>query len=194
MNVDYAGKKPRRRRKTNSRKKKPRALPPWLWLLTGLCLGLLISFLLHLASLPRTEPEVATGAAPVEDAESAEDEVEFNFYTLLPRREVLVAEDRQPSRAKPGDKTEAKATAAGSAGFSYYLQVGSFQARAEAEKRRVQLLLLNMEADIEKIRHQGKSWYRVQSGPYASAAQLASVRNRLSGEGIDTLVTKRKLD
>jgi cell division protein FtsN len=51
-----------------------------------------------------------------------------------------------------------------------------------------------MEADIEKVKHQGKSWYRVQSGPYGSTSQLARVRSKLSGESIDTLVIKRKTD
>lgn len=191
MTQDYARRKKPRKRKTNTRKKKT-ALPPWLWLATGLCLGLLGGLLFHLQQMPQPPGMNNAEAKTVSEADAAgEEEVEFNFYTLLPQREVLVSSQRQQAtREKATDKT--KQDTAGDSSYNYYLQVGSFQKREEAEKRRVQLLLLDMEADIEKIRHQGKSWYRVQSGPYLTTSQLASVRSTLGGEGIDTLVTKRK--
>ena len=65
-------------------------------------------------------------------------------------------------------------------GYHYYLQAGSFQHREEAEKRRIQLILLDMEADIEKVKHQGKSlvpgavrplWFDVTTGQGAEQTQ-----------------------
>ncbi len=193
MTQDYVRRKPRKR-KQNARKKSKPSLPPWLWLATGLCIGALGSLLFHLAALPRD-----AGAGPGEQQtgadSAAEDDVEFNFYTLLPQREVMVSTDKQPSRARPTVNPEKSSPSKqAETAYRYYLQAGSFQRREEAEKRRIQLLLLDMEANIEKVKHQGKSWYRVQAGPYHSTKQLATVRNTLSGEGIDTLVTKRKAD
>lgn len=195
MTQDYARRKRPRKRKKNTRKKKT-SLPPWLWLATGLCIGLLGGLLFHLSQLPREATAVAEQQAKAEaDGDSAE-EVEFNFYTLLPQREVMVsAQPRQPARdAAPAAARKPEKARQIEAGYNYYLQAGSFQKKEQAEKRRVQLLLLDLEANIEKVRHQGKSWYRVQSGPYQSTSQLASVRNTLGNEGIDTMVTKRKLD
>jgi cell division protein FtsN len=190
----------RRKPRKNVRKKSPRSLPPWLWLATGLSAGLLLGFLYHLGNLPR---ERASGddSKMYEAAQTEQqDEVEFNFYTLLPQREVMVSTDRQPSRAKTASNIPTDATRKQDAvnkqkatpGYHYYLQAGSFQHREQAEKRRIQLILLNMEANIEKVKHQGKSWYRVQSGPYVSISQLSGAQSKLSGESIDTLVTKRK--
>ena len=193
MSQDYSqGKARKTPRKT--RKKAPRSVPPWLWLATGVCAGLLVSFLFHLGTLPQ-DPASASTDTKTERADTGnEDGVEFNFYTLLPQREVLVSSDQQPSRAKPKPKNSENKSPEKSPqpGYHYYLQAGSFQHREEAEKRRIQLILLDMDANIEKVKHQGKSWYRVQSGPYMSTAQLATVQGKLSGEGIDTLVTKRK--
>ncbi len=190
-----ARKTPRKTRK-NVRKKAPRTVPPWLWLATGACAGLLVSFLFHLGTLPQDPGSVRDGDKGDRAAAEQEDEVEFNFYTLLPQREVLVSSERQPSRAKPkpSNTDKKKPVKTSEPGYHYYLQAGSFQHREEAEKRRIQLILLDMDANIEKVTHQGKSWYRVQSGPYLSTAQLATVQGKLSGEGIDTLVTKRKQD
>lgn len=199
MTQDYAKPKARktsRKTRKNVRKKAPRTVPPWLWLATGVCAGLLVSFLFHLGTLPQDPASARDGDNGDSTAAEQEDGVEFNFYTLLPQREVLVSSERQPSRAKPKpSNTDSKSPAkTPEPGYHYYLQAGSFQHREEAEKRRIQLILLDMEANIEKVKHQGKSWYRVQSGPYLSTAQLATVQGKLSGEGIDTLVTKRKQD
>jgi cell division protein FtsN len=191
VSQDFAKSKPRKPRK-NVRNKPKRALPPWLWLVTGLCAGLLLSFLYHLASIP-AEPADNNGQATETDRQEPDDSVEFNFYTLLPQREVLVSTERQPARTRPEENPPKRsADDKAEAGYYYYLQAGSFQQRDEAEKRRIQLILLDLDASIEKVRHQGKSWYRVQSGPYLSSAQLASAQGKLGAERIDTLVTKRK--
>ena len=194
MTQDYARRKPRKRKKSASKKKKS-TLPPWLWLATGLCIGLLAGLLFHLARVP-ADAVIASESAPATKAQAApEEDVEFTFYTLLPKREVMVSSERQASTAAtaPAQQPSTRTTEV-DPGFRYYLQAGSFQKREDAEKRRVQLLLLDMQADIEKIRHQGKSWYRVQAGPYQSTRKIAALRNTLGNEGIDTLVTKRQLN
>lgn len=194
MSQDFAKSKPRKPRK-NVRNKPQRSLPPWLWLATGLCAGLLLSFLYHLASLPSTPANEAGGQTVDSDSQEVDDSVEFNFYTLLPQREVMVSTERQPTRVRPEETTPERATKEKvDNDYHYYLQAGSFQQRDEAEKRRIQLILLDLDASIEKVRHQGKSWYRVQSGPYLSPAQLASAQGKLGAERIDTLVTKRKTE
>lgn len=198
MSQDFAKRKPSAKAsRKNVRNKTPNGKPPWLWLATGLCTGLLLGFLYHLAALPSGE---ATSAREQPIANSStpdpDDSVSFNFYTLLPEREVMVSQEQQPARSRPDDKPDDKPTSStksqNESAYQYYLQAGSFQQRDEAEKRRIQLILLDLEGNIEKVKHQGKSWYRVQSGPYLNRNELASAQTKLSRESIDTLVTKRK--
>lgn len=198
MSQDFAKRKPSAKgSRKNVRNKTPNDKPPWLWLATGLCTGLLLGFLYHLAALPSGE---ATSASEQPIANSStpdpDDSVRFNFYTLLPEREVMVSQEQQPARSRPDDKSDEKPTSStksqNESAYQYYLQAGSFQQRDEAEKRRIQLILLDLEGNIEKVKHQGKSWYRVQSGPYLNRNELASAQTKLSRESIDTLVTKRK--
>ena len=92
---------------------------------------------------------------------------------------------------RPLSPADPQATPSRESAQEFYLQAGSFRKLEQAEKRRVQLLLLNTNAEIKKVRHDGKSWYRLQTGPYHSSSQVASVRDKLLGEGIDTLVTSQ---
>lgn len=197
MSQDFAKRKPSGgKARKNVRNKPAKSQPPWLWLVTGLGTGLLLGYLYHLASLPR-DTSVASAQSGVHSAPpEPDDSVRFNFYTLLPEREVMVSQEQQPARSrpeeKPDDKRASKQQDRDEKDYQYYLQAGSFQQRDEAEKRRIQLILLDLEGNIEKVRHQGKSWYRVQSGPYLNRNQLASAQSKLSRENIDSLVTKRK--
>ncbi len=197
MSQDFAKRKASGgKARKNVRNKPANNQPPWLWLVAGLGAGLLLGYLYHLASLPG-EATVDRAQASSQNAEPQADEsVRFNFYTLLPEREVMVSQERQPARSRPEEKPDDKKTNAQTTsaedGYRYYLQAGSFQQRDEAEKRRIQLILLDLEGNIEKVRHQGKSWYRVQSGPYQNRSQLAQAQAKLSQENIDSLVTKRK--
>ncbi len=197
MSQDFAKRKPSSGKSRKNVRNKPAASqPPWLWLLAGLATGLLLGFLYHLASLPRDAAVASAQPRAIGAAPEPDESVRFNFYTLLPEREVMVSQERQPVRSRPEDKPDDKkandSNTQDEKGYQYYLQAGSFQQRDEAEKRRIQLILLDLEGNIEKVRHQGKSWYRVQSGPYLNRNQLASAQAKLSRENIDTLVTKRK--
>jgi cell division protein FtsN len=54
--------------------------------------------------------------------------------------------------------------------------------------------LLGFAANIEKFTNKGSTWHRVQMGPLASRSKLASARNQLIQEGIDSMVIKRKVN
>jgi cell division protein FtsN len=116
----------------------------------------------------------------------------FDFYTLLPEREVIVPNEREA--IKPGDKqkTAAGQNTAADADESLFLQVGSFRSAQEADRRRAQIILLGLEAKVESVLANGDTWYRVQSGPFTSRDKLSKARNQLSAEGIESLLLKQK--
>ncbi len=143
------------------------------------------------------EPVAKGGEVAVEPA------TRFDFYTLLPEREVIVPEREAAAPAKPSMPAPAASSTAATpaavaavpvvaGGESYLLQAGSFRGNADAERRRAQIAALGLQARIEMVRAGTDTWYRVHAGPFNSRDQLATARDRLSAEGIETLQIRQK--
>ena len=69
----------------------------------------------------------------------------------------------------------------------YLLQAGSFQDREDAENRRVKILLLNMDASVVPGVVSGRTWYRVQVGPFNGRNLADAARDALSENNIDSI-------
>lgn len=149
------------------------------------------------------ETAVETQTEKGDDAE-VEQATQFDFYTLLPEREVIVPEREAPAPAKPVAVAPAAqsataatpattTTAPAAAGTeSYLLQAGSFRGNTDAERRRAQISALGLQARIETVRAGSDTWYRVHAGPFNTRDQLATARSRLSAQGIETLQIRQK--
>jgi len=72
----------------------------------------------------------------------------------------------------------------------YLLQVGSFTQPEEADRLRAQLLLLGLQASVQKIPRDGQTWHRVQVGPFSSQEQLNTARRSMSQQQIESIVLK----
>lgn len=191
-------------------------VPWWLWLVGGVAVGVFVSFLIKLANAPqpadsaadtqqqvaqkvpvkKPQPvaEVARPAGAAGDKSAPEDTqtvTKFDFYTLLPEREVIVPSEREAIRPTDKQKPPAEQAAAGSA-ERLLLQVGSFRSAQEAERRRAQIAALKLEAKVESVQAMGDTWYRVQAGPFTSREQLSAARTQLSAAGIESLILRQK--
>ena len=153
------------------------------------------------AAKAATKPADATrsdASKPVATKPDATKNVtKFDFYTLLPEREVIDPSDRDdiekaagPQPAKPA-KQAVPAAGAADTGEQLFLQAGSFRSAQEAERRRGQIRALGLDASVEQVTANGDTWYRVQVGPL-TRARLNSARDRLSDADIDTLVLRQK--
>ena len=144
-----------------------------------------------LPSLPADEvvvtEEAAEDAAVGDAAEDIVDNLPIEFYRLLPDTEEQVADDLIGKQARQ-DTSAATATA----GARYRLQAGSFQYPQDADRRRAAILLLGLEAGIEKVTHGGRDWHRVMLGPFASLGDLEAAKSRLRTSGIDSIAVKMK--
>jgi cell division protein FtsN len=140
---------------------------------------------------------------------------QFQFYSLLPEREVMVSEDEvdrrtmasssvptspRPAPGAPVTSPGAPVVAAASppapapaaAEEVLMLQVAAFKARADAENLKAQLALKGMQAGIESANIKGEAYHRVRLGPYRSIEQLQSARSRLKSSGYDSVVVRLK--
>ena len=124
--------------------------------------------------------------APVEEAGKngkPTDKPRFDFYTILPGSEVPVSEQeiKQATKQK------------GAATDSYFLQVGSFQAAAEADNMKARLALLGLEALIQTADIPDKGvWHRVRIGPFSNIEDMTRSRALLAQNDIPSSLVKIK--
>jgi cell division protein FtsN len=106
---------------------------------------------------------------------------QFDFYTILPEKEVIVPDHEINTRAREERVGQAKTT-------SYILQAGSFREFKDADSLRVKLALMGIESSVEKAKVGAVIWHRVKMGPYTQMTSVSSIRTRLRESGIDVLV------
>ena len=188
MSRDYAKKNrsPNRRR---APAKPP--VPGWVWLLIGGILGAFIMFLVYLADVvpqPTTQEKPVAAKPKVTRTETEEDKVpkpRFDFYKLLQESEVIVPATEPAQTVEKIVETQPDS-------MEYILQVGSFRNNVDADKLRAQLILLNLDARIEKVTiRNGELWHRVIVGPFQDQSRLASARSTLVANQYNALMLKR---
>ena len=108
---------------------------------------------------------------------------QFDFYTILPDKEVIVPEYEIKTRAREERVGKAKET-------HYVMQAGSFKTAKEADELRLKLAAMGIESKIDKSKMGDVNWYRVKMGPYTQTESVNTVQSRLRKNGIDVLVTE----
>jgi cell division protein FtsN len=191
--------------------------PAWVWAFAGLALGLIIAAYFFLGDVwknrNKDEPTPNPAAeAPVANTEEAvaQDPIEkpkpkYDFYTLLPEKEVLIPDAELKAQAE----AEAKKNAAPknsatpdlvvatpeppTSGESRFLiQAGAFKNPDEAENLKATIALTGEVARIETADINGTTVYRVRLGPYSTASSLSSAKQALSSHGIEAQAIKVK--
>jgi cell division septation protein DedD len=188
VNKDYAKRSKqgnRRSGKANTRKtsaKNHGGTRSWQWYSAGLVSGMFLSFLVYLGTLSQGPALIASPQVDSQPTASEPPKPRFDFYTLLPERTMDVDPD-------PVEGTTTRTTS--KASEFYLLQAGAFKQRADAEVRRAQLLMLNLDPRIEETSSDNGRWFRVYLGPYQSRSRLNKARSLTAAENIDTLLLKR---
>jgi cell division protein FtsN len=167
--------------------------PGWAYMLAGLVIGLFVAFLIYLRNLP------SPGTAHNQTAQTGRErndspKPDFKFYEILPELEVIVPELEVSSREKdrqPASKPELPApTPQLQQGEKFILQAGSFSQFDEADKLKAHLALLGVEAQIQKVSVDNKTWHRVRIGPFTDRQSLNVTRRRLRENNIDAITLK----
>ncbi len=122
------------------------------------------------ASMQEKKPEPATPVLP-----------QFDFYTILPEKEVIVPDYEINTRVREERVGQAKTA-------SYILQAGSFKEFKDADALRAKLALMGIESKVEKAKVNTVVWNRVKMGPYSQMSSVSTIRSRLRENGIDVLV------
>lgn len=176
MSRDFA-KKPRG---AKSRSSNSSGTPVWLWFVLGLILGAFAASFYFIKNPPAAKPP------KIEEKPKAENNTpkpRFDFYKLLQESETIVPASETNQADKPLETTST---------IEYIIQVGSFPKAEDADKLRAQLILLNLDARVEKVEiRKGEIWHRVLVGPFATQNALTTARAQLVNNEYNALVIKR---
>jgi len=183
---------PRRGASRSQSTAKRKGIPGWLWLVSGLVIGLFVAFLFQLEpghdNVKRSPAPPKPNAAPAKPAPAQQPT--YDFYTLLPESEVVVPQNTEKPATTPEVEPEA---AAADDTVRYYLQAGSFKQQADADKVRAQIILLGLDVHLESAKlNDGQTWHRVQVGPFKSKASLSQAQSTLSGNGFQNLLPQQR--
>jgi len=178
---------------TSSYRKSSDSLSLWRWMLIT---ALIISFVVFLVYLRGTgskqitsqqaiptQPEAAKNEAPKQEKKPEPGPVlpQFDFYTILPEKEVIVPDYEINTRTREERVGQAKTA-------SYILQAGSFKDFKDADSLRAKLALMGIESKVEKAQVGNVTWNRVKMGPYTQMTSVSTIRTRLRENGIDVIV------
>lgn len=191
MPKDYKNIKPRE-------KKSGSGISHVLSMLTGLSLGLLVAlyiyYLVPRANLKDTnkqqvqvQPQKSVAETPAKKKQAqALPEPKFDFYKILPNREINISEwiaDNQ-EKDKPIDDSPGL----------YVFQVGSFKDYESADQVKAQLAIIGIQAEIQRVVINGQdSRHRVRIGPYKDPKMLEDISRRLNSNGLEYMLLKLRL-
>lgn len=174
-----------------------RQVPGWVWLFTGVVVGLFVAFLFHLAEL---RPQAVDSADRPQqrgaetDKQPSGEKPRFDFYAVLPQMEVIVpkGEEDAEGKAPPADP-DREVDLSHRHDERYLLQAGSFRTAEDADRRRAELILQGYDVQIQSVElDSGSNWHRVMVGPFNNRNQLHRAQDQLAQRGIETLPIKQK--
>lgn len=117
-------------------------------------------------------------------------EKRFQFYDILPGKTDAVPEGKAVAEAKKEEKKdEAKKEESKQ---PLFLQAGSFTKPNEADNLKASLALMGVEASVQQVMVQDKTFYRVRLGPYNRIEEVNKVRSDLAKAGIDASLVKKE--
>lgn len=212
------GKKPgkRSRKKSGATRKTEKKNSLLSWAVMAVLLAAFVAFLIHLDQLPEQGETTIVKIQPKSEKKSDHKqkntkEQQFDFYTVLPDREVEVirpestaakyrAAPKNAARPKKTSQTSSKAakttqthSPASKPIFSnqlYQLQVGAFKELSKADAMKARLAFLGVESNIQVIRNNNQQMYRVRVGPSTDRKKMEQVKTQLKARNINTFMQK----
>lgn len=193
-------------------------LPAWLLVLIGIIVGAIgMALVTRSGHMPISRPDngpqpnAATSSGDGGRgiaAKKQDKEPRYDFYSVLPQKEVVIPDAQLDAQVKAEQQAAAKQEtssadsdttsntadkpAAQAAQGEYLLQVASFPNASDAEAVKARLALKGFRAEVEHVTIKGKSWNRVRLGPYTSATALEADRKKLEAEGFHAIALKER--
>jgi cell division protein FtsN len=163
-------------------------------MLFGLAIGLSVAFAVYVndrepevvavvegplaASLETTIDDNGEDSLEPDEVESPKDR--FDFYTMLPAFEMIIADE------EPDVDEDVEPQAIDEPGV-YLLQAGSFSTHNDADRRRAELALQGIVSRVQRAKVNNRDYFRVYVGPIDDLDELNVTRSRLRAAKIDVM-------
>ena len=95
-----------------------------------------------------------------------------------------------PESAVHAAPPAAPTATAAATGSGYLLQVGAFPSASDAETLKAKLAMQGFVANVAPVNVNGQTYNRVRLGPFHSATELESAKQRLASAGINAIALK----
>jgi cell division protein FtsN len=89
-----------------------------------------------------------------------------------------------------GELASARAAAATSDPFFYFVQAGAFRTAEDAEAQRVKLSLMGVDAKVTEREQSGRQVFRVRVGPFDKKEDADRQKERLESGGVETALVR----
>ena len=130
-------------------------------------------------------------------------EKRFQFYDILPGKadavpdktgkpEAKKDEPKKDEARKEEKKEEPKKEEVKESKTPLFLQAGSFSTAQDADNQKAKLAFMGIEAVIQQVMIQDRTFYRVRVGPFTRIDELNKTRAELAKNGIDAQLAKNK--
>ena len=119
-------------------------------------------------------------------------EKRFQFYDILPGKSDAVPDKTPKPVAKEEPKKEEKKEEPKESKTPLFLQAGSFSTPQDADNQKAKLAFMGVEAVVQQVMVQDKTYYRVRVGPYTKIDELNKVRAELARNGVEAQLVKNK--
>src|SRR5574343_1500442 len=122
-------------------------------------------------------------------------EKRFQFYDILPGKADAVPDkapkpDAKPAEVKKDEKKDDKKEEIKESKTPLFLQAGSFSTAQDADNQKAKLAFMGIEAVVQQVMIQDKTFYRVRVGPYTKIDELNKTRAELAKSGIEAQLAK----
>ena len=84
-----------------------------------------------------------------------------------------------------------QAPASNTANGTYFLQAGAYKQASDADSVRARILLLGMQASVQRAEVNGVTWNRVRVGPFSRLDDMNRARVRLADNKIESTVVRQ---
>jgi cell division protein FtsN len=189
--------RPARKKSAPRKSRRSVAAAPARWpaFLAGVCVGAVATVVLFLYE-PGTGVDLAARVdSATKDVRGDESKPTFEFYTMLPEKEIVIPETSldEPPPATSGTDLAPPRKPATDDGVRYVLQVASLRKHEDADRLKARLALIGLESSIQTVSVDGsETWHRVRVGPFIGRAALNDARAQLSRNNFPVLVMRLK--
>ncbi|NOX07994.1 MAG: hypothetical protein GXP22_00645 [Gammaproteobacteria bacterium] len=169
-------------RARNKKSKKP--ISGWLWLVAVILIALFSTLLLYLQEQKQApaiqKKPTADSSKKKSSSNKQSNKSRFDFYELLPEESFDLF---KPDSNQADQKSSSQ----------YLLQAGSFKTYAQADKLKAQLAFSGIVTTINTATTaDGKTWHRVQAGPYNNQLDIDQTQQKLQAMKIEPILLRIK--